>query len=48
MTREQEIEKLAAAMKETESTRMYGRYLAVRLHLDQCAEGYSARKCLFG
>jgi transposase len=34
MTNNQEIEKLTEAMKETESTRMYERYLAVRLHLE--------------
>lgn len=34
MTHEKEIEKLTMAMKETESTRMYERYLAVRLHLE--------------
>ncbi len=34
MTHEQEIEKLAVAMKETNSTRMYERYLAIRLHLE--------------
>ncbi|AIQ62439.1 transposase [Paenibacillus stellifer] len=34
MTTEQEIGKLTEAMKETESTRMYERYLAIRLHLE--------------
>lgn len=34
MTYEEEIEMLTVAMKETESTRMYERYLAVRLHLE--------------
>lgn len=34
MTNEEEIEKLTTAMKETDSTRMYERYLAVRLHLE--------------
>ncbi|WP_310833432.1 hypothetical protein [Paenibacillus pedocola] len=34
MTHEKEIEKLTTAMKVTESTRMYERYLAVRLHLN--------------
>lgn len=34
MTHQGEIEKLTMAMKETESTRMYERYLAVRLHLE--------------
>lgn len=34
MKHEQEIELLTTAMKETESTRMYERYLAVRLHLE--------------
>ncbi|WP_309241995.1 IS630 family transposase [Paenibacillus sp. S150] len=34
MAKEEEIERLTTAMKETESTRMYERYLAVRLHLE--------------
>lgn len=34
MTHEEEIVKLTTAMKETESTCMYERYLAVRLHLE--------------
>ncbi|WP_342420835.1 winged helix-turn-helix domain-containing protein [Paenibacillus sp. FSL E2-0178] len=34
MKHEQEIKKLIIAMKETESTRLYEIYLAVRLHLE--------------
>jgi transposase len=34
MKQNPEIEKLTGAMKETKSTRMYERYLAVRLHLE--------------
>ncbi len=34
MKKENELEILVTAMKETNSTRMYERYLAVRLHLE--------------